>query len=341
MTWPARKVRWITTASLLFVLVPASAAGQPQSSPPAQKNANPSASDIAEARRRYELGVRFYDDGNFEAARIEFERAYASAPSYRILYNIALAYRSLNNYVDALKAFERYLVDARNEIAPERRASVEKDIVELKARIGRVRVTADVPGAEILIDGIVVGKAPLSAPVAVNPGLRRISAQAEGYAAASRTVTVGSSEELSTNLHLEKISSTTTIIMSDKSNPWALPTVLGWSATGAAAIGAGVFGVLSLRAKSDQTDKLEQIGAGDPAANRGELDDARKKTQTLAGVTDALVITTAVFAGASIYFTLKMSGHRSEEAEAGKSSAGLRSLRFHVGPGAAFASGTF
>ncbi|WP_394827263.1 PEGA domain-containing protein [Pendulispora albinea] len=331
-------------ASLLFALLVSSSSlafGQePPPAPPAGKAAEHPANAMAEARKRHDLGLKLYDDGNYEAARIEFERAFALAPSHRILYNIALAYRALNNYVDALNTFERYLAEGGSEIQPDRRARVEKDIAELRSRIARVRVITNVPGVEISIDGIVVGKAPLTKPLPVNPGVRKVSGQAPGYLPRTITITVGSTDEATADLELESLSKTAR--PEPKSNPWVAPAVVGWSATGVAAITAGVFAALSLNAKSDQRDKLEQMGV-----THDELKSARDKTQTLSGVADALLITTAVFAGVSTFFTVKLmtTKHHAEGEKHARQpelrNLELRNLELHWGPGGIAASASF
>lgn len=292
------------------------------------------ADNMAEARKHYDLGLKLYEDGNYEAARIEFERAFSIAPSYRILYNIGLAYRSLNNYVDALNAFERYLAEGGSEVPKDRRESVEKEIAELRPRIARVNVTTNVPGAEISVDGVVVAKAPLAKPVVVNPGLRKITAGAPGYLPVTKTITVASSEQTNIDIQIEKLSQTQYI--ERKQNPWVLPTIIGWSATGAAAIGTGVVGALALGAKNDQEDKLSQ-----PGVTADELSQARDKTQTLSGATDVLLATTIVFAGVSGYFTYRLLTNKPEQEPVPSPQARRPKFDVSVGPAGFAAMGTF
>jgi hypothetical protein len=251
---------------------------------------------MAEARKRYEVGLQLYDDGNYQAARIEFERSMQLAPSYRILYNIGLVYRQLNDYTGALSAFERYLSEGGTQVKPERKAEVEKEVAGLIARVGTIHVTTNVPGAEILVDDISVGTAPLATPLRLNPGMRKVSVQAPGYMPASKTLPISTSENPALNLDLVELPKTK--YFEKKQNPWTLPMVIGISATGATLAGTVVFGILGLSAKSKQNDDLKVV-------NGPDLNSARDKTQTLSGVSDILLISTVVLAGASTYFTLK------------------------------------
>ena len=312
------------------VLVPQFAAAQAPSS-------QPSAENVAEARKRYQLGLKLYEDGNYEAARIEFERAMSLAPSYKILYNVGLSYKQLNNYVDAMKALERYLAEGGPDIPADRRADVEKALAELRPRIARVKIGVSVVGAEVTIDGIGIGKSPLREAVLVNPGVRRFSAQAPGYLPVSKTLTIGTSERPEIKLDLEELPKEKIV---DRSNPWTIPTVVGWSATGVAAIGTTIFGVLALNARSDQKSKLDQVGV-----SADDLNKARDKTDTLSGVADALLATTVVFAGVSTYFTLRMISAKPTEPEKEAPGTG-KAFDFKVGdvkvgPTGVLATGTF
>jgi tetratricopeptide (TPR) repeat protein len=315
---------------LTFAAPQLALAGDP--APAAGAAAAPSADKVAEARKRYELGLKLYEEGNYEAARIEFERAQELAPSYRILYNIGLVYKQTNNYVDALRAFEKYLADGGAEVPADKKAIVDKEIAEIRPRIGRITVTTNVPGAEILLDDTPVGKAPLSEPIMVNPGVRRITVQAKGRIPSTRTVTVGSSENPSINVELAE---PTTRIVEKENNPWTVPTIVGWSATGAGVIATVIFGVLAIDAQNQQNALLNK-----PGVTQKELDDARSKTMTMGTVTDVLGITSIVFAGVSTFFTIKALTWAPEKKEV-KGQLAPRSFDLRVNPTGIMAVGTF
>jgi hypothetical protein len=333
----ARAACMLTSALLVLGTAESALAQQPKGD--SSDDWKKTTDKMGEARKRYQLGLKLYEDGNYEAARIEFERAMTLAPSYKILYNIGLAYKQLNNYVDALHAFEEYLSQGGNEIPADRRADVQKEIAEIKPRIASVTVTSNVPGADVSIDDVQAGKTPLDKPLLVNPGVRKFSAQAKGYFPTTKTITVGSSEKASVVLDLNALPKETRLV-ERKSNPWTLPTVIGWSATGAAAIATTVFGVLALGAKSDQKTKDTTFGTSTDDRNA-----ARDKTTTLATVTDVLGITTIVFAGVSAYFTIRLVGHTPEHQEINTGTAAARpsDLKADVvlGPTGLTAVGTF
>lgn len=248
-----------------------------------------SSTKVEEARERYQRGLKLYDDGNYDAARVEFERAYSFAPTYKILYNIGLSYKQLNNYVDALSALERYLAEGGREIPDDRRKEVEREVGDLKQRVSTVSVGVNIAGADISVDDVVVAKSPADRAIVVNPGRRRISASKSGWFTASKTITVGGSERASVDLVL---------VAPPKSEKVDLLPIVSWGITGAVAVGTGITGFLALKAKSDQEEQL-----GSPSATRTGLDDADSKRKTMATVSDVLLVTTIVGVGVSSYLT--------------------------------------
>lgn len=76
-------------------------------------------------------------------------------------------------------------------VAGRTRVEVHFELRELPARLAQVTVNANIPGADILIDGNVVGKTPLAASLALAPGTYRIEARRLGYVTALRSETIG------------------------------------------------------------------------------------------------------------------------------------------------------
>jgi hypothetical protein len=315
--------------------------------------AQPAASK-EEARSRYERGKQLYEEGAFDAALIEFQRAYDLAPSYKILYNIGQVHRQRNDYASALRVFERYLKEGGADIDAKRKAEIDKEIAQLKGRVATLQITTNVPGAEILVDDEPVGKTPLAQGVLVNSGKRRITASKEGRVPVSKIINVAGSDTMKIALDLVESSgggpattappataappasaapgappatgtSTSTSLSPEKPPvPW-----LAWTITGALGVGAAVTGILALGASNDLKDKRAQ-----PDASRKDLDDGSNRTKTLALVSDLLLVGTVVAGGVSIYLTV------SEPSK--ESSARLKGpVRLGVGPGAMTLTGSF
>lgn len=262
--------------------------------------AQPSAQALEEAKQKYHRGLQFYDDGAYDAARVQFERAYDLAPSYKILYNIGLVYKQLNEFVGSLNALEQYLAEGGAEVPDDKRQEVTKLIENLKGIVAFANVQVNVSGAEIAVDDKPVGKSPLSKPLQLNPGRRKITAKMEGRIPDAKVVEVTSGDTVPVSLKLEE--ARTTVVKQGAD----VKPVVAWIITGAFAIGSGVTGFLTLNADNDLKDKKDQWGGQDAdttAAFTRERDDAESKRDTLALVTDILLIGTVISAGVATYFT--------------------------------------
>src|SRR6266446_4989756 len=92
----------------------------------------PSPSELAEARARYERGMELAKKGVYEQAVAELERAYLLAPSFKILFNLGLAYEALHDSPNSVRSFERYLATGGAEIPAAQRAEAERRLARLR-----------------------------------------------------------------------------------------------------------------------------------------------------------------------------------------------------------------
>jgi hypothetical protein len=297
--------------SMVALNAPAYAQAPPAAAPaakPADGKADVPDAAKDEARQRYQRGLQLFNEANYEAARVEFERAYQLAPSYKILYNIGLCYGQLGDYVQAQSTLQRYLEIGAHDISEDRRSEVAKELAQIRPRIARVTIKTNVPGAEALVDDVCATDAGsglvncgafdgISRVVLMNPGRRRVTVRKEGYLPETQSITVAGSDKTEIVVNLKELPKGYT---EKKSNPFVIPTIIGWSVTGAGLITATITGVLAGNAADDQEAAVNKFGA-----TRGELDDARDKTRTLATVTDAFFIGSAVTAAISTYFTIR------------------------------------
>lgn len=142
----------------------------------------------AEAGERFERGLALFDEGRYDAALAELEHAYRIAPAYAVLFNIAQVHARLGHAVQAVDAYERYLREGGDRIAVDRRREVEGELELQRARIAWLMVEANVEGANVTLDGDLVGRTPLSAPLRVSEGDRLVTVAAPGHEAEPRRV---------------------------------------------------------------------------------------------------------------------------------------------------------
>jgi tetratricopeptide (TPR) repeat protein len=274
-----------------------------------------------EARVRYERGLQLYNEGASEGALVEFERAYQLAPSYKLLYNIALIRLQLNDYAQALKAFQEYLAEGGTEIASVRRSEVERHLAGLKHKVGRVELVSGARGADVLVDDVVVGRVPLAELLVLNPGRRRITI-ARGGLSSTTVVTVAGQDYSKVEMSLDSPKPQPAAPVGVAASPNRVPVYVSWTATAALAATTTVVGILALGAMSDLEDERRA------PTTRARLDEADSKMGQLALATDILVGATAIAGVTALYFTLsKPSTEASSREDGVRVGFGLTTLR--------------
>jgi hypothetical protein len=285
----------------------------------------PATPAVEEAKNHFKSGTELYDENNFRGALVEFQRAYELSPSYRILFNIGQVDMELQDYAGALKAYSRYLREGGPDVPAPRRAQVQSEVDRLKGRVGQITIQT-VPGAEILIDDISIGFAPLPEAATVNTGRHQVVVHVSGHDPLSRVVDVAGQQQLSVVLGNELAVRSVAAAPEPRKPPSKLPMRVAWVAGGAFAVTAGIFAIV---AHSDASD-LASLRQSFPVT-KAQLDSQLSKETTAAHVADGFALAALVAGGLGLYLTLT---HPSD-AEADKV------VQLHVGPAGAFVTGRF
>jgi hypothetical protein len=146
--------------------------------------------DKAAALEHYDRGVELARQGHYQEALDEFSTAYEKSPNYAVLYNIGQAYIGLKKPIEALKALEQYVDDAKTEVAPERLERIKKQIAAQRAELVELRLAVNTLGAAIEVDGRPAGTAPLSGPLWLTPGTHLLVVSAPTRATLARSLNV-------------------------------------------------------------------------------------------------------------------------------------------------------
>ena len=155
------------------------------------------------AKEHFERGVDAYNDHRFADAVQEFNLAYQTSPAYAVLYNIAQVDAALGNSVEAVDAYERYLSQAGTSVSEGRRKQVIAEVEIQRARIGNLALSLSPEGAEVRVDGKLVGKAPLNEPLRLAAGKHSVTILADGYTAQAREVEVAPRQQTDLEIRLE------------------------------------------------------------------------------------------------------------------------------------------
>lgn len=142
------------------------------------------------AKEAFEAGVAAYDAGKYQQAADHFAIAQQKSPHPDVLLNLAQSELLCSRYAAAAGHFAEYLRipgRAGDELAT-------SGFAEAKARSAELVIFAPV-GAEVRINGISVGTAPLKNPLFVAPGVHKVSSDKS-----QKSVEAGASDVLKVDL---------------------------------------------------------------------------------------------------------------------------------------------
>lgn len=294
-------------ATALVLLCAASGA---YAAPPPAPNSTPAPAGgedpkkLEEALARFNRGQDLYRERNFPAALTEFRRAYEAAPNYRVFYNIGQVCFQMQDYVCALQSFERYLAEGGADVPEARRQSVQSELAPLRARIGSVEIRANVPGAEISVDDVVVGVTPLAAPVVVGAGRHKVVATLVDRSPVTRVVDVAGQDHAVVELTLASLRApsvepTRPALPPPAAEPTASRmTTASWVGYGVGAgllVGGGILGGLALSSASDVN--------GTTYPDTASAGSDKSRTTAFAATSDGLLLAGAITVVTTTIFT--------------------------------------
>lgn len=249
-----------------------------------------SAQTAKEARKAYAKGEALYKAGHYEAAQLQFETAYASAPNPVVLLSIAKTQEKRGLLQDTVETLQRYLNEREN--APDR-AAIEEHIRKIQARPGILVLESEPSGARIIVDSRPHTKV-TPTELQLTPGSHRIEIQAEGYASVTKRVQAGFAERKRLSVALRKItkpSSSQVSAVEGSSEDIEALTTATWAAVGIAggsALLGTILGILTLSKQSDFNDNPTE-GNADRGENYALAADVAFGVAIASGIT-ALVL---------------------------------------------------
>lgn len=298
------KLKDLRISSLCVLLAASLVAPSAYAAPPATTADTAATADTDEARLRFQRGVELYESGDVQAAYIEFKRAYALAPRYQLLFNIAQAQAELKDYVGALASLSQYLEEGGHEISQERSLAVSKEMKRLQTYIAYVQLNISVKGAQIRVDGELVQQSSPGSGIAVSAGRRKIEVLHKDYLPWERYVDVAGEDQIALDAMLVARSKEPSKAAVAPKQPKAVapplrepppkrsgPGPLFWSGVAATAVfgaSSAVLGGLTLGARNDHRQTLRTA-----PLTQDKLDRSARKVKHLALATDIGLILTA------------------------------------------------
>ena len=141
---------------------------------------------MAEARARFDEGIKLAEGSDHEGARLKFNQAWALLKSPAILFNLARSEHLSGHPVEALEHYRQFAkLPSDPKITDVQRQRAAEGITELSKKVGQIEIEAP-PGARISVDGRAIDPGNTD-PVPVTPGKHVVEAIADGKA---KSVTV-------------------------------------------------------------------------------------------------------------------------------------------------------
>jgi hypothetical protein len=161
---------------------PPPAPAAPSASAPVDEptRADDAAAALARAKERKKAGDRAMDALRFTDAYAAYSEVFALTRDPALLYNMGRALQALNRFPEALDRLEAFQAVA----PPELKARVQRLdalIAELRGKVSSLKVTANVPGARVLVRSTVMGKLPLTDSIRTSAGPAEIEVEAEDH----------------------------------------------------------------------------------------------------------------------------------------------------------------
>jgi hypothetical protein len=196
--------RWLLRAVLATLLVCFTCTATAQTPPaPAPAAAVPTAQELAEAKKHFEIGLKLYKEGAFQEALAEFETSYRLGHRPSGLKSIAQCQRELKRFAEAYTAYRRLLDVHGAQLSPAEAATVKRTLEELAILIGSLEIKVDEPDAAVELDGNPLGPSPLAGPLPVGLGSHTVRVTKPGFEPFEKEVSFSSEQSVELKVALK------------------------------------------------------------------------------------------------------------------------------------------
>ena len=159
-------------------------------------------SNDADSLIRHGIELRKAHDD--EGAAREFQKAYDQVHTPRAAGQLGLAEQALGRWEDAERHVGEALHATGDAWVVKNRAILDEALGAIQGHLARIEVIGDPEGADVSVNGRVVGKLPLQEAVRVSAGEVEVELHAPGYVPMQRTLTIVGGQYQRLVLHLAK-----------------------------------------------------------------------------------------------------------------------------------------
>lgn len=266
----------------------------------------------------YRQGNEAYKQNRLKDAYNFYRDAWNLKKSYDIAGNLGAVELAINLPRDAAEHLLHSLRQFPANGKPEARDKTRQRLEEALKQIGALVIKASIDGADILIDGKSIGKAPLEQEVFVEPGARRIEAKFEGYESAQQQVQVAKGSTHQIALKLKKTAPPPPAVVTPTRPSWTVPVIVVGASLAAASFGTGIGLFVASGSKGTEADEklaeLKRTGGSTPCPTQpgcAEVKDLRADHDTFHNVAIGTFVLGGVFAAATVSSVFLLSPKKS------------------------------
>jgi tetratricopeptide (TPR) repeat protein len=191
----------------------------------------------------YDEGLALYEAERYAESYAVYIAAWSLKKHYQIAGNLGDCELRLGKYRDAAEHLTYYLREYPKDKPAENAQRAQALLDEAKRHIGTLDIVVDARGADVFLDGKVLGQTPLTEPVFVEPGKHSIEIR-RGQVSTLRTLDVNAGSEQTVRLNL-----------TTPGHPAPPAPQVDWKAAVSGALGAiGIGAGIGLLAKASAVD---------------------------------------------------------------------------------------
>jgi hypothetical protein len=187
--------------------------------------------DNAALRALYKKAQAAFEAGNYVQARGLFLQAWSLSPGAEVALGLGQSEYELKRFRDCAEHLDFAIHKLGPTVSERVLARAKKALAEAKAQVALLRVSTPKDGAQITVDGVAVGTAPLEQPIYLDPGTHEIAARV-GNNGIARSVAVQAGQESSIRLPFDSQSKLVDSPWSRNAPRASTPDTANYSAAG-------------------------------------------------------------------------------------------------------------
>ena len=174
-----------------------------------------------EARRSWNSAVELFEARDYQAARVEFQRAFELSQNPRVLFNVGVCDKNLQKYARAVSVWKRQIDLGASSLSSDDLQQTRDAIAAVEQFVSSIQLSVDVPGTALSIDDDQLAESPFASPIAVDVGRHTLRLRKQGYQDQTIEVTVASGKIEQLSVTLEPLVRTSLVSVAVTGGPGA------------------------------------------------------------------------------------------------------------------------